>query len=158
MVGQTWASVSVFQGGEYQYDVSSIVLRTQSYDYGVATTLRNNEVGPPLDALPRTAQRGSFFAFADGFFVTNKAGKGLGNPFKDRSAKEIDQMFKDKGFRESGLDARNGKGGYVNPKTGRSYHIDPKEYGKYREPNHVDVNRPRGYKGAVDKKKLPYKE
>jgi RHS repeat-associated protein len=90
--------------------------------------------------------------------ATKKAGKGLGNPFKDKSAKEIDQMFKDKGFRESGPDPLNGKGGYVDPKTGRSYHIDPKEYGKYREANHVDVNRPRGYKGPLDKKKLPYKE
>ena len=82
----------------------------------------------------------------------------VSNPFKDKSAKEIEQMFKDKGFRESGPDPLNGKGGYVNPKTGRSYHIDPKEYGKYREPNHVDVNRPRDYKGPLDKKKFLYQE
>ena len=67
-------------------------------------------------------------------------------------------MFKDKGFEQRGSDPLNGKGGYVNPKTGRSYHIDPADYGKYREPNHVDVNRPRNYKGPLDKKKLPYKK
>lgn len=81
----------------------------------------------------------------------------MGNPFKNKTAKEIDKMFMDKGFRKSGPDPLNGYGGYVNPKTGRSYHIDPKEYGKYREPNHVDVNRLRDYKGGLDKKKLPYK-
>ncbi|WP_027671346.1 polymorphic toxin type 37 domain-containing protein [Rheinheimera baltica] len=85
------------------------------------------------------------------------SGKGLGNPFKNKTAKEIDKMFMDKGFRKSGPDPLNGYGGYVNPKTGRSYHIDPKENGKYREPNHVDVNRLRDYKGGLDKKKLPYK-
>ncbi|MDK9757033.1 hypothetical protein KIV40_16865 [Vibrio sp. D173a] len=90
--------------------------------------------------------------------VTNKTGKGLGNPFKDKTAKEIDEMFTDKGFEKRGPDPANGTGGYVNPKTGRSYHIDPKEWGKYPEPNHVDVNRLKSYDGALDKKKLPYKE
>ena len=81
-----------------------------------------------------------------------------GNPFKDKSANEIDEMFKKKGFRESGPAPLEGVGGYVNPHTGRSYHIDPVDYGKYREENHVDVNRPRDYKGTLDKKKFPYKE
>jgi RHS repeat-associated protein len=86
------------------------------------------------------------------------AKKGLGSRFKDKMAKEIDEMFTKKGFTKSGPDPAGGTGGYVNPKTGRSYHIDPKEWGKYREPNHVYVNRPRGYKGPLDKKKLPYRE
>ena len=37
-------------------------------------------------------------------------------------------------------------------------HIDPKEWGKYPEPNHVDVNRLKSYNGALEKKKLSYKE
>jgi RHS repeat-associated protein len=87
------------------------------------------------------------------------ANKGLGgNPFKNKTAAEIDEMFTKKGFTKSGPDPAGGTGGYVNPKTGRSFHIDPKDWGKYREPNHVDVNRPRDYKGPLDKKKLPYKE
>ncbi|CAG9000318.1 MAG: hypothetical protein CENE_02313 [Candidatus Celerinatantimonas neptuna] len=90
--------------------------------------------------------------------VANSTGKGLGNPFKDKTAKEIDEMFIAKGFEKRGPDPANGTGGYVNPKTGRSYHIDPKEWGKYPEPNHVDVNRLKSYDGALDKKKLPYKE
>lgn len=79
IVGQAWASVSASRDGGYQYDVNFVVLGTQSYDYGAATKLRNNGVGPPLEALSRKAQGGSFFAFADGFFVTNSAGKKIPN-------------------------------------------------------------------------------
>lgn len=79
------------------------------------------------------------------------------NPFKSKSATEIDEMFANKGFAKKGPDPQGGYGGYVNPKTGRSYHIDPKEYGKFDEPNHVDVNRPRGYSGKLVKKKFNYK-
>lgn len=78
------------------------------------------------------------------------------NPFLGKTSPEIDQMFKNKGFTTSGRDPMNGNGGYVNPRSGRSYHIDPKEYVNYREPNHVDVNRPRGYKGPFEKRKFPY--
>lgn len=44
----------------------------------------------------------------------------------------------------------------MNPKNGRSYHIDPlpqtfKKTGV--EPPHVDVNHPRGYAGDLEKKK-----
>jgi len=60
-------------------------------------------------------------------------------------------MLRDAGFEPRGPDPLNGKGGYVNPKTGRSYHID--EANSYGEPPHVDVNRPRDYKGPLDKKK-----
>ncbi|WP_204723392.1 polymorphic toxin type 37 domain-containing protein, partial [Fastidiosibacter lacustris] len=81
-------------------------------------------------------------------------GKGLANPFKDKSANEIDQMFRDKGFNPRGLDPLNGKGGYVNPKTDRSYHIDPGgKYKKGTEYPHVDVNRANGSK--LPKKKYP---
>lgn len=90
--------------------------------------------------------------------IDSRTGKGLGNPFKNKNSEEIHEMFERKGFRMSGPDPINGKGGYINEKTGRSYHIDPKEYGKYREPNHVDVNRVRDYTGKLGKKKLPYKE
>ena len=87
-----------------------------------------------------------------------KSSRGLGNPFKNKSSNEIDQMFRSKGFRTKGDAPSEGFGGYVNPKSGRSYHIDPLNWGKYREPNHIDVNRLRSYKGSLGKKKLPYKE
>jgi hypothetical protein len=67
------------------------------------------------------------------------------NPFKGKTPQGIDTMFKQKGFEPRGLDPISGKGGYVNPKTGRSYHIDPGGvYRKGTESPHVDVNRPRG--------------
>ncbi len=76
---------------------------------------------------------------------------GLGNSFKGKTPKQIDNMFKKKGFGPRGPDPVNGKGGYVNPKTGRSYHID--EANSFGEAPHVDVNRLRDYKGSLDKNK-----
>ena len=85
--------------------------------------------------------------------------RGLGqNPFAGKTAKEIDQILKSRGFTTSGNDPITGRGGYVNPANGRSYHIDPKIYNKYKEPNHVDVNRLRTYKGPLVKRKYNYEE
>lgn len=44
------------------------------------------------------------------FNAPNNAGKGLGNPFKGKTAAEIDEMFKAKGFEPRGPDPLNGKG------------------------------------------------
>jgi hypothetical protein len=72
------------------------------------------------------------------------------NPFKGQTAAQVDKMLRAKGFEPRGPDPLNGKGGYVNPRTGRSYHID--RANRFGEPPHVDVNRPRGYK-ALPKRK-----
>lgn len=81
--------------------------------------------------------------------------KGLGqNPFAGKSAKQIDRILRRRGFEPRGKDPVSGLGGYVNPKTGRSYHIDPSN--RFGEPPHVDVNRPRGYQGPLEKKKKPF--
>ncbi len=83
--------------------------------------------------------------------MLDDAASGLGNPFRGKNASQIDEMFQRKGFEPRGPDPVNGKGGYVNPRTGRSYHID--EANSFGEAPHVDVNRPRGYKGELEKKK-----
>ena len=78
----------------------------------------------------------------------------MGNPFIGKTPQQVDEMFRKKGFQPRGPNPASGKGGYVNPKTGRSYYIDPG--GKYKrgiEPPHVDVNRPKGSK--LPKKKYP---
>lgn len=83
--------------------------------------------------------------------------KTLGNPFKGKTPAQIDAMFRAKGFSARGPDPVGGKGGYVNPSTGRSYHIDP-EVQVFRagtEMPHVDVNRAKGYDGMLEKKKYP---
>ena len=70
---------------------------------------------------------------------------GTGNPFKGKTPQQVDDRFKQKGFEPRGPNPVGGKGGYVNPKTGRSYHIDPGgKYKKGTEQPHVDVNRPKG--------------
>ena len=76
------------------------------------------------------------------------------NPFYGKTPQQIDQQFKKKGFISKGPDPVKGKGGYVNPVTGRSYHID--DANRYNEPSHVDVNRPKGYKGDLTKRKFHY--
>ncbi|MEM7621448.1 MAG: hypothetical protein AAF228_13560 [Pseudomonadota bacterium] len=69
--------------------------------------------------------------------------KSLGqNPFKGKTADQIDAMFANKGFIKRGPDAKNGIGTYVNPKTNRSYHFD-----RHHQPPkgpHIGVHRPRG--------------
>jgi len=75
------------------------------------------------------------------------------NPFKGKTAAEIDQGFRNKGYSTSGPDPLNGKGGYINPRSNRSYHID--ENNSFGEPPHVDVNRLRTYKGPLPKRKFP---
>lgn len=87
----------------------------------------------------------------------SQSGKGLGNPFKGKTPEQIGRMFKSKGYETRGSDPVSGKGGYVNPRTGRSYHIDskPRNYRRGRENPHVDVNRPRSYSGDLLKRKYP---
>ena len=86
---------------------------------------------------------------------TGKRGDGLtANPFKGKSPKQIEKMFEAKDFEPRGPDPLSGKGGYVNPKSGYSYHIDPGgTYKKGIELPHVDVNYPHGVN--LPKKKLP---
>ncbi|MCC7308427.1 MAG: hypothetical protein IT173_12745 [Acidobacteria bacterium] len=64
------------------------------------------------------------------------------NPFFGKSPAQVENMFIKKGFEPRGPDPLGGLGGYVNPRSGRSYHIDLG--GTYRrgvELPHVDVNR-----------------
>ena len=72
-----------------------------------------------------------------------KRGKGLGgNPFKGKSPDRIDKMLRDKGYVPKGPDPLNGKGTYLNTRTGRSVHIDA-NHPPPKGP-HVSVQRPRG--------------
>jgi len=72
----------------------------------------------------------------------SKTTKANSNPFKGKNADDIDTMLKNKGYETRGPGPKSGKGGYVNSKTGRSYHIDEgAQYKKGNEGPHVDVNR-----------------
>lgn len=61
-------------------------------------------------------------------------------------------MFNGKDYLKCDLDPMNGLGSYVNTKSNRQYRMDPKNVGRYREPNHVDVMRTDGYKGPLKKR------
>jgi hypothetical protein len=64
------------------------------------------------------------------------------NPFKGKTALELEEMFLKRGFQPKGRDPLNGKGNYVNPQTGRPYNIDA-NHPPPKAP-HVGVGRPRG--------------
>jgi hypothetical protein len=70
-----------------------------------------------------------------------KGGAGF-NPFKGKTPAQIDEMLRSKGFAPKGPNPVAGKGTYVNPKTGRSVHIDANH--PPPKPPHVSVQRPRG--------------
>lgn len=70
-----------------------------------------------------------------------KPAKGLKSPFLRKNPEQLDRMFRAKSFDPREPNHLNGKGGYVNPSTGRSFHID--EANSFGEPPHVDVNRPK---------------
>ncbi|WP_010300455.1 VENN motif pre-toxin domain-containing protein [Candidatus Odyssella thessalonicensis] len=120
----------------------------------IATTVANNisdkEEGEGKAASPSSSSGGDSNSPQDEDPEEEKK-KGLGNPFKGKTPEEIDKMFKSKGFEKRGPDPLNGKGGYVNPETDRSYHIDVNN--RFNEPPHIDVNRLRDYKGVLPKKK-----
>ncbi len=95
--------------------------------------------------------RGVWWVFKQ--FVTLQPAPGEGgNPFKGKSPSDIDKALRAKGDEPKGDDPVSGKGGYVNPRTGRSLRIDPAN--KYGEPPHVDINRPRGYNGPLIERKF----
>jgi hypothetical protein len=145
-------SFAIGHPGEVWEQVSSHVSQTwQSGDQGKGQIV--GEIGLGIV----TAVVGT--KGADKFEKVSKVSKlkGLANPFKGKTAGKIDNMFKKAGFSTRGPDPLSGKGGYVNPKTGRSYHIDPGKPGV--EKPHVDVNR-KTNQGTSDlpKKKLPTDE
>lgn len=74
------------------------------------------------------------------------------NPFKGKTPPEIDEMFRNKGFEPRGPNPMNGEGNYVNPKTGRGYHIDNHPPPK---PPHVGVHRPRGKRNTLGPREFP---
>jgi RHS repeat-associated protein len=74
-----------------------------------------------------------------------KPGRGLGgNPFKGKTPQEISDMLTNKGFVGKGPDPVGGQGTFLNPKTGRSVHIDA-NHPAPKGP-HVSVQRPRNHR------------
>jgi hypothetical protein len=82
------------------------------------------------------------------------AAKSLGaNPFRGKSAKEIAEMLETKGYVPRGPDPAAGRGTYVNPQTGRGYHIDA-NHPPPKGP-HVGVHRPRDLRDTLPPRDYP---
>ena len=56
--------------------------------------------------------------------IVTPTAKRTANPFKGKNPKQVEKMFQKKGFTKKGPDPASGRGTYVNPKTGRGYHIN----------------------------------
>ena len=117
---------------------------------------------PTILKVSQTAERSAIAKETDKILTKTILPEGhiwqKASPFKHRSAKELNEMFIRKGYEPLGKDCIKGYGNYINPKNGRQYHIDPKNIGRYREPNHVDVSRSDNYEGLLDKKRFFYED
>ena len=83
-----------------------------------------------------------------------KSPQSLGNPFKDKTLKEVEDIFQnyvEKGKLTPAIESAPGNKAYVNKQSGYSYNLDS---GNAKEGPHVDVNYPHGNK-KLHKKKLP---
>jgi hypothetical protein len=86
--------------------------------------------------------------------AVKRSPQGLGNPYKNKSLKEVKSGFQDyvqKGKLTPARESAPGNEAYVNTQSGYSYNLDP---GNAKEGPHVDVNHPHGNK-KLHKKKLP---
>lgn len=93
--------------------------------------------------------RGGFGAASKGAMGAG-ATKGLGgNPFKGKTPDQIQRMFQKKGFIKKGPNPGAGQGQFVNPRTGRGYHVDA-AHGAPKGP-HVGTTRPKG-KGSTGRR------
>jgi RHS repeat-associated protein len=75
------------------------------------------------------------------------------NPFKGKSADSVAGMLERRGYIPRGSDPATGRGTYVNPRTGRGYHIDA-GHGPPKGP-HVGVHRPRGLRDTLPPRDYP---
>jgi hypothetical protein len=86
--------------------------------------------------------------------VADATANSLGaNPFKGKTAKEVAEMLEKKGYVPRGPDPTAGRGTYVNPNTGRGYHIDAL-HGPPKGP-HVGVHRPRDLRDIMSPRDYP---
>lgn len=109
---------------------------------GVSAVIRSTMQDIPLQMIPG-GKTGKHIVKKLSDQKLTKPDTGLGNPFKNATIEEVEQAFIRKGFvRSGGEDPSKGLGAWINPKTGRSYHLDDSSFHTNNtEPSHIDVNR-----------------
>jgi RHS repeat-associated protein len=75
------------------------------------------------------------------------------NPFRGKTAQEVADMLTTKGYLPMGPDPLSGRGTFVNPATGRGYHIDA-SHPPPKGP-HVGVHRPRDLRDLMPPRDYP---
>jgi RHS repeat-associated protein len=85
--------------------------------------------------------------------LPNSARSLRANPFAGKTTGEVVEMLESRGYVPKGPDPAAGRGTYLNPKTGRGYHIDA----SHPDPKgpHVGVHRPRDLRDTLDPRDYP---
>jgi len=87
-------------------------------------------------------------------FSESVKGESLGaNPFAGKTASEIAELLLGRGFTPMGPDPEGGRGTFVNPDTGRGYHIDANH--EMPKGPHVGVHRPRELRDTMPPRDYP---
>ena len=85
-------------------------------------------------------------AVGKGLVKTGSKGVGI-NPSKGKTAQETADMFTKKGYIPKGPNPAGGQGTFVNPRSGRGYHIDANH--PLPKGPHVGVHRRRGFRNKL---------
>ncbi|HMO81055.1 MAG TPA: RHS repeat-associated core domain-containing protein [Pyrinomonadaceae bacterium] len=159
-----------YQGSDQKWVQNGLVNTGADLSYGFSDMFRvGNGLGHALFAPDENAYGRAAFIAMD---VARAAGlatllggagsripipsgnKGLGtNPFIGKSPAEIDRIFCQKGYVKKGPNPMHGDGTYVNPRSGRGYHIDANH--PPPKPPHVGVHRPRGKRKTMVPREYP---
>lgn len=160
--GQVTAGVSMAVAGAQKVDQFQ---NGSALDKGIVV---GEVTGAVVEAVVGTKGAGAMLKTAEAGTALKTLNKldNLGNPFKNSTLKQVansmEKRVENGAMRRAGPDPANGRGGYVNNKSGYSYHLDKGgkygKGGKVIEKPHVDVNYPNPKPANVSKKKLDVKD
>ena len=136
-IGAIISGIGAYKGGEAKAIVDYGYLGNNEYMRPDGTRILGEDLETNLKIYGTMDIGGGLLMGAGSLMKGSPSGKGVGgNPFKGKTEKQIEKIFKNKNFEMRG--SSNEFEGYVNTKTGRSYHIDLKN--RFNEAPHVDVN------------------
>jgi RHS repeat-associated protein len=142
---------TVGQAVASQYGTNTDLLGTSPPDVvGPPTSYWNKQgrdIAAPLSIMVGGAASG--LARGEGAAI-----KSLGaNPFKGKTAKGVSEMLERRGYVPRGPEPAAGRGTYLNPGTGRGYHIDASH--PLPKGPHVGVHRPRDMRDVLPPRDYP---
>lgn len=136
-IGAIISGIGAYKGGEARATADYGYLGNNEYMRPDGSHISGEDLKTNLKIYGTMDIGGSILMAGVPFMEGSFSKKGLGgNPFKGKTEKQIEKMFRAKNFEMRG--SSNEFDGYVNTKTGRSYHIDFNN--RFNEKPHVDIN------------------